>query len=77
MAPTNPIKPKFACPIVKPINAKPVHQIATLKIKPACLKEFSAATNATTIRTKNRIADEKIFDCDLPLASTSPPASRI
>ncbi len=76
MAPTNPIKPKFACPIVKPMNAKPVHHIATLKINPACLKELRAPTNAIIMRTKNRIAEEKIFDCDLPLASASPPTFR-
>ena len=62
MAPTSPIKPKLACPIVKPRNAKPVHQIATLKIKIACRKEFKAETKAIIIRTKNKIADEKIFD---------------
>ena len=77
MAPTNPIKPKFACPIVKPKNAKPVHQIATLRIRPACLKEFNAATKAMTMRTKKRITEEKIFDCDSALASASPPTSRI
>ena len=64
MAPTKPINPKFACPRVKPKNARPVHQIATLRIKPACLKEFNAETSAITIRTKNRITEEKIFDCD-------------
>ena len=62
MAPTSPIKPKLACPIVKPRNAKPVHQIATLKIKIACRKEFKAETKAIIISTKNKIADEKIFD---------------
>ena len=62
MAPTSPINPKLACPIVKPRNAKPVHQIATLKIKIACLNEFKAETKAIIISTKNKIADEKIFD---------------
>ena len=62
MAPTSPIKPKLACPIVKPRNAKPVHQIATLKIKIACRNEFKAETKAIIISTKNKIADEKIFD---------------
>ena len=62
IAPTKPIKPKLAWPIVRPKNANPVHQNATLKIKPACLNEFSAATNATMIRTRNKIAYEKILD---------------
>ena len=62
IAPTKPINPKLAWPIVRPKNAKPVHQNATLQINPACLNEFSAATNATMIRTRNKIADEKILD---------------
>ena len=57
MAPTKPINPKLACPIVNPKNANPVHQRATLKIKPVCLKEFNAATNAIIIKTKNKMAD--------------------
>ncbi len=62
IAPTKPINPKFACPNVNPKNAKPVHQKATLSIRAACLNEFSAETKATTIRTKNKIADENIRD---------------
>ena len=77
IAPTKPINPKLAWPKVRPRNAKPVHHRATLKIKPACLNEFNAETRATIIRTKNKIAEEKIFDCDLPLASASPPTSKI
>ena len=62
MAPTNPINPKLAWPIVRPKNASPVHQKATLKINPACLNEFKAATNAIIIKTKNKMADEKMLD---------------
>ena len=62
MAPTKPINPKLAWPIVKPKNAKPVHQKATLRIKPACLNEFKAATNAIIINIKNKMADENILD---------------
>ena len=54
-----------------------MHQNATLKIKPACLNEFSAATNAIIIKIKNKIADENILDWDCPRASASPPTSKI
>ena len=61
MAPTNPINPKLAWPIVRPKNASPVHQKATLKINPACLNEFKAATNAIIIKIKKISQIKKVL----------------
>ncbi len=56
------MKPKLACPIVRPTKAKPTHKIATLKINPACLNEFNAATKDTIIKIINKKAVENKLD---------------
>ena len=74
-APTKPIKPKLAFPMTKPTKAKPVHNIATLKIIVASLKELSAEIRAIIIKIKNIAAEEKICACDSDLDSASPESS--
>ena len=74
-APTKPIKPKLAFPMTKPTKAKPVHNIATLKIIVASLKELSAEIRAIIIKIKNIAAEEKICACDSDLDSASTESS--